>query len=699
MNEFVRQVRAASLPRVPLKASLDLTYRCDNRCRHCWLWAPDTADEAARELTTDGWHAVIDQARALGVREWGISGGEPLLREDFAEVFDHATARAVTYTLNTNGTLITPQTARLLTRKGSKMVAVYGATAEVYDRVTRNPGGFEALLQGLSYLKEAGAGFAVQLVPMRENWAQWDEMLAFARSWSRHWRVGAAWLFEAVCAHAGRREEIVRQRLAPADVVALDTPSSREPDDGEGGARGSGHAGPPEGDDRMLASCVASRREFHVDPYGGLTFCSFVKDPVLRYDLRAGVAVAEAAASPAAGAPGGSPAGAVPEDAVRRAWEVFVPSLGDVVRGGEEYLTGCGVCDLRADCRWCDVYGYLEHGRHGARVEYLCEVAREARAYKEVWTSQHRRCFEIAGITVQVESDLPITDDTFGPRFASFRVDGPGADAVVVRHHFGLPESDGSGGAEEVYRKPPWAIYRRVGAAGQTRGWVYQGISSREGDPSLHRVAVFTADHTRAEVYNDDVREQAWRDGGLASLTLFPSDQIVLAQLVADREGCYLHSGGLTLDGRGLLFVGHSEAGKSTTMLMLREALGARVRVLCDDRNVVRHWSDGFGGGPPGFYVHGTWSHGDVPDVSSAGAPLRAILFLEQSLENEIVALTERRDVLRRLLATLIKPMVTADWWHKELDVLERLADGVPCYAMRFDKTGAIVPQVEALVR
>ena len=218
-------VRDDSVPRLPLRASIDLTYRCNNACRHCWLWQPADAPEQQDELTTDEWRAVIDQARALGTREWSISGGEPLLRPDFAEIFEYATAKSIAYSLNTNGTLITPSIARLLRRKGSKMVAVYGADAEVYDRVTRNPDGFELLVQGLSYLKEAGAGFMVQLIPMRENWDHWDEMLAFARQWSPHYRIGAPWLYKSACGGAARNAEIERQRLDPADVVRLDTPS------------------------------------------------------------------------------------------------------------------------------------------------------------------------------------------------------------------------------------------------------------------------------------------------------------------------------------------------------------------------------------------------------------------------------------------------------------------------------------------
>jgi hypothetical protein len=307
------------------------------------------------------------------------------------------------------------------------------------------------------------------------------------------------------------------------------------------------------------------------------------------------------------------------------------------------------------------------------------------------------RYFDVAGVTVRVESDLPFTDATIHKKFRSFQVDGPGPDTVVIHHHFGLPEAipgfDGPEPPREVYRKPPWAIYRTADS------WVYLGIAPDPDDPALHRVAIFNTDHTSAEIYNSEVYRAAWLEGGLTSLTMFPTDQIFLTRLVSDRGGCFLHSGGLTIDGEGFLFVGHSEAGKSTTMRLVRSRLGDRCEILCDDRNVLRLWKDGFGGGRPGYYVHGTWSHGDVPDVSSAAAPLRAILFLEQHPTNEIVAITDRKWLWQRLLATLIKPMITAEWWKRQMDVLEGIVTQVPCYTMRFDKSGRIVDELEKLAQ
>ena len=222
------------------------------------------------------------------------------------------------------------------------------------------------------------------------------------------------------------------------------------------------------GDDRLFAACITRRREFHIDPYGGMTWCSFIKDPALCYDLRRGT--------------------------FQDAWDNFIPSLADKVRGGAEYAEHCGDCDLRADCRWCAVYGYLEHGRYSARIEYLCAAARENRKFKEAWMTNHRRYYRIAEITLQVDSDLPISDTTFSDKLDLFRVDAPGDDTVTLRHHFQLPDLRGQDLGKEVYRKPPWVIYQ------QGNAWVYLGISPQADDPTLHKVVTFNHDHTRAHL-------------------------------------------------------------------------------------------------------------------------------------------------------------------------------------------------------
>ena len=309
-SDYAKLETNPSFPRLPLQGSIDLTYRCNNSCRHCWLRIPSGDPKGQTELRTDEIKALVDEARRMGCRRWSISGGEPMLRPDFAEIFDYITSHSVSYSLNTNGTLITPEIADLMKRKGSKMVALYGATAEVHDHLTRNPGSFLATMRGFDLLREAGVGFTVQLIPMRDNYHQFPEMVRLAKSLSPHWRVGAAWLFLSSSSDPVRNAEIARQRLSPKDVIELDNPdlSNEEPLEAE-----IDHAFCRSGDDQLFAKCIELRRDFHVDPYGQMTFCCFIKDPDMRYDLRHG--------------------------SFREAWEEFIPSLKNKVRGKKEYLT------------------------------------------------------------------------------------------------------------------------------------------------------------------------------------------------------------------------------------------------------------------------------------------------------------------------------------------------------------------------
>lgn len=650
-KEYLQEIKINNLPRLPLEGSIDLTYRCNDNCRHCWLKVTDDSAQEKQELSLEEIKKIVNQARQMGCRKWSISGGEPMLRPDFAEIFDYITQNSSSYSLNTNGTLITPKIAQLMKRKGVKMVALYGATANVHDHITRNPGSFEATMRGFRYLKEAGAGFTVQLIPMKDNYHQFQEMIALARSLSPHYRIGAAWLYLSACGSSQKNKEIMEQRLPPEEVIELDQPDISY-DDWIEGEKGPGACGQADNGNNLLASCISLRRDFHIDPYGGMTFCCFVKEPSLRYDLRKG--------------------------SFREAWEKFIPSLQGRIKATQEYRDNCGSCEWRKDCRYCPVYGYLEHGRFTAKVNYLCEAARENRKFKQNWQKEHRKFYKIADITIQVDSDLPIGENTFHPKFKLFETGGPGQETIYIRHHFSLPKLNGKELGIRMYRKPPWAVYKKGGS------WVYLGISPTPGDESLHRAVVFNNDHTRARIYND--KEETFLKGNMHSLTLFPTDQILLARVLADRQGCYLHSCGVNFSGNGLLFAGHSEAGKSTMATLLK----GRAEILCDDRMIVRRNEDG-------FKIYGTWSHGDVPDVSANSAPLKAIFFLEKAKENRATLIKDKREMTKRLLSCLIRPFVTADWWEKELLLIEKIAAEVPGYILKFEKDKKVADLLEKL--
>ncbi|MFA4965753.1 MAG: hypothetical protein WC709_08995 [Thermoleophilia bacterium] len=290
--------------------------------------------------------------------------------------------------------------------------------------------------------------------------------------------------------------------------------------------------------------------------------------------------------------------------------------------------------------------------------------------------SEHRCYYAIAGVTLQVESELPFAATTFAEKFTAFEAPGPGPDTVVFHHQFEMPPADLGTPGRCVYRRPPWAIHEAPW------GWLYRDLPPA-GVAGGERAIAVDAAHTRARFFNGPGVRAGFARGGQPSLTLMPTDQILVARLLADREAAFVHSCGIALDGEGLLFVGESGAGKSTAMSLFAPFS----EPLCDDRNIVRRW-------PGGFRVHGTWSHGSVPIASPASAPLRAVFFLEKADGNAVTAVTDRAAAAQELLPRLVRPLMTRDWLEKTFDLVATLVREVPCYRIAFDRGGGIVDAV-----
>jgi hypothetical protein len=280
------------------------------------------------------------------------------------------------------------------------------------------------------------------------------------------------------------------------------------------------------------------------------------------------------------------------------------------------------------------------------------------------------RSYKIGGIYITVSADRPLAESTFAAKIQKFSVAEVGGDVIVLNHHFDLPAFPDPPFGTAVYDRPPWKIYH----SGST--WTYLSVAPGQGGPTCYQRADFNDPHTLAEVYH--VRDTELNRGDLQSLTLFPTDQILLSRLLAYRQGCILHAAGLQIGGQGFAFVGHSEAGKTTiSRLLMGEG-----QLLCDDRVILRRR-------PEGFRVYGTWSHGDIPIVSPNSAPLRAVFLLEQAPENRLIRL-EPGEAVRALPQFVVRPLVTRDWWEKVLDTIGHLAREVPVYRLRFDKSGRI---------
>lgn len=288
----------------------------------------------------------------------------------------------------------------------------------------------------------------------------------------------------------------------------------------------------------------------------------------------------------------------------------------------------------------------------------------------------HKKYFKIADIVIKVESPIPFSDNSFSPKFKPFEVTEAQKIDVDIQHYFSFPRYKKEQLGQLVYNRLPWEIYKR------NNHWVYLNIARNKDVELTQKLAVFNYTHTQGKIYN--LNDTIFKKGMLQSLTLFSSDQIVLARVLADYKGCYLHSCGVNFEGKGLLFVGHSGAGKST----IAEILKDKAEILCDDRIIVRKRHDT-------FRIYGTWSHGTVSNISSGDAPLSAIFFLKKSKINKIIPVKDKKVIIAGILGCVIRPLITKDWWEKNICLVEDIVNELPCFELYFDKSGKILKLLE----
>jgi PqqA peptide cyclase len=163
----------------PFSLVAELTYRCPLRCPYCSN--PLNWSEYRQELTTAEWVRVIRQARQLGVLQLGLTGGEPLLRDDLEILVETAAELGLYTTLVTAGTLLTPERATTLKRLGLDhvQISLQDSHAIASDHIA-GLRSFEQKIAAAQLVKALGLPLTLNFVLHRHNLDRIAEMLALA---------------------------------------------------------------------------------------------------------------------------------------------------------------------------------------------------------------------------------------------------------------------------------------------------------------------------------------------------------------------------------------------------------------------------------------------------------------------------------------------------------------------------------------
>ena len=334
------------------KLDVELTELCNNNCIHCCINLPaNDLDAKNKELSAEEIKRILKEALSLGCISVRFTGGEPLLRGDFEELYVFARRSGLKVLIFTNATLMTTHLVKLFSNIPplEKMeVSVYGMKKASYEAVTRVNGSFEAAFRGINLLLKNNVPFVVKgaILPSNKNEIDEFEKLTETIPWMMHKPPSYSMFFDLRCRRNGDKNQLIRKlRVLPEQGLKILT---RRKDEylKEMKQFCSRFTRPP-GD--KLFSCGSGVGGGCVDAYGNFQPCLSLRHPDTVYNLKNG--------------------------SLKDALENFFPKIREKKATNPEYLRRCAKCFLKGLCEQCPAKSWMEHGTLDTPVKYLCEVA------------------------------------------------------------------------------------------------------------------------------------------------------------------------------------------------------------------------------------------------------------------------------------------------------------------------------------
>jgi radical SAM protein with 4Fe4S-binding SPASM domain len=162
---------------IPLGMHVDLTYRCDLACTHCYL-----AVRQRRELTTSEYADFFAELADLGGFYLLISGGDVFVRPDALDILWKAAEHRFDMTMITHAMAIDDTKADALKAMGVRRVSVsvYHTDSEIHDAVTNRRGSFDRTMAGIHRLLDRSVDVMIKTPVFAVNRGAERVMPAFA---------------------------------------------------------------------------------------------------------------------------------------------------------------------------------------------------------------------------------------------------------------------------------------------------------------------------------------------------------------------------------------------------------------------------------------------------------------------------------------------------------------------------------------
>ncbi len=162
---------------IPISGTFELTSRCNFRCEMCYVH-----DEchSRDKISTEQWLSLAEDAKKAGTLFLLLTGGEPLLRDDFAYLYLELKKMGFMVSINTNGSLLHKYFDLFKQNPPSRVnVSLYGADDETYEKLCKTKM-FSQVMENIKKLKEMGISVKLNTIFTDKNSHQYEKIIDIA---------------------------------------------------------------------------------------------------------------------------------------------------------------------------------------------------------------------------------------------------------------------------------------------------------------------------------------------------------------------------------------------------------------------------------------------------------------------------------------------------------------------------------------
>lgn len=326
---------------IPINIHLELTYRCNLKCVHCYC----VEDKQKQELSYEEVVNLLDQLAQAGGLFLTLTGGEVFTRRDFFDIAFYAKKKKFATRIFTNGTLIDEYAADRLAELNPLSVefSLYGTNADVHDGVTGVKGSFVKLRQTIDLLKKRNITIFLKTVVMKQNLKECKGLVRLGKELGAHSRFN----FEVTPKNDGSTEPL-KYRLGDDELfrfVSGDIPQRWEYVEI-----------PPHAEAIKRQTCSPARNGCAISPYGDVYPCAQLILPI----------------------------GNVREKSFAEIWNSNSGILSDI-RSIKTFtdVYGCSDCQDLWLCQRCHGLAYLESGDLRAKYSLGCNTTKVIKKVNE----------------------------------------------------------------------------------------------------------------------------------------------------------------------------------------------------------------------------------------------------------------------------------------------------------------------------